>query len=83
VSIRVVPRAGRSAVSGRRGDALLVRLSAAPVEGAANEALIGLIAEALGVPRRAVSLVAGGRSRNKRLRVEGLRPAEAAARLGA
>ena len=42
--VRVVPRAGRTGVAGTRGDALLVRLAAAPVDGAANDALIAMLA---------------------------------------
>lgn len=60
-----------------RGDALLVRLQAPPVEGAANVELIDVIARALDVPKRAVSLVAGERSRHKRLRVSGITAAAA------
>jgi uncharacterized protein (TIGR00251 family) len=55
-----------------RGDAVLVRLHAAPVEGAANAELIEVLADALDVPKRAVSIVAGERGRQKRVRVEGL-----------
>lgn len=80
VEVRVVPRAGRTAVAGARGDALLVRLAAAPVEGAANDALIELIAGALGVPKWRVVVVAGARSRAKRVVVHGL-TAEAAAQV--
>ncbi|MGH9373913.1 MAG: DUF167 domain-containing protein [Vicinamibacterales bacterium] len=74
--VRVIPRAGRTAVGGRRGDALLIRLAAAPVDGAANEALIALVAELLGCPRRDISIAAGEKSRNKRLRIAGLTPEE-------
>jgi uncharacterized protein (TIGR00251 family) len=55
-----------------RGDAVLVRLHAAPVDGAANAELIEVLADALGVPKRAVSIVAGERARQKRVRVEGV-----------
>jgi uncharacterized protein (TIGR00251 family) len=55
-----------------RGNAVLVRLHAAPVDGAANAELIEVLADALGVPKRAVSIVAGERARQKRVRVEGL-----------
>jgi Uncharacterized conserved protein len=72
VSIRVVPRAGRSGIAGTRGGALLVRLNAAPVDGAANEELIAVIAKALGVPKRSVTIVSGERSRQKRVRVSGV-----------
>jgi uncharacterized protein (TIGR00251 family) len=72
IDIRVIPRAGKSGIAGTRGDALLVRLHAAPVDGAANAELIEVLADALGVPRRAVSIVAGERSRHKRVRIEGV-----------
>jgi uncharacterized protein len=72
IRVRVIPRAGKSGVAGTRGEALLVRLRAAPVEGAANEELIEVIAKQLGVPKRAVEIVSGGRSREKRLLVSGV-----------
>ena len=59
IDVRVIPRAARSEIAGLRGDAILVRLTAAPVDGAANEKLVEVIADAFGVPRRAVSLIAG------------------------
>jgi uncharacterized protein (TIGR00251 family) len=82
ITVRVIPRAARSGLAGTRGDALLVRLQAPPVEGAANEALVEVLAGALQVPKRAVTIVAGGRSRQKRVKVVGMDAATAAARLG-
>jgi uncharacterized protein (TIGR00251 family) len=58
---------------------LKVRLTAPPVEGAANEALVRLIAEALGVPRRQVSVVGGSSGRRKVLQIEGVSDAQLAA----
>jgi uncharacterized protein YggU (UPF0235/DUF167 family) len=81
--VRVVPWAGRTALAGRRGDALLIRLAAAPVDGAANEALIEAVADFLSVPRSAVAIVSGSKHRDKRLRVEGLTPAELQRRVSA
>ena len=72
INVRVIPRAGKSGLAGTRGDAVLVRLAAPPVDGAANDELIQVIAAALRVPRRAVSIVAGERSRTKRVRVTGI-----------
>ena len=74
IDVRVIPRAGRSGVAGVRGDAVLVRLNAPPVDGAANAELIEVIASVLGVPRRAVSLLGGERSRQKRVQVSGIDP---------
>lgn len=81
--VRVVPRAGRSIVAGVRERALLVRLAAAPVDGAANDALLALLADCLRVPRRAIALVSGDRSRDKRIRIHGLTAREVAERLSA
>jgi len=71
-AVRVQPRASRSEIVGVHGDALKVRLSAPPVDGAANEALVELIAEVLGVSRRAVRIVSGETSRSKAVEVEGV-----------
>lgn len=83
LNIRVIPRARKSEVAGMRGDAWLVRLQAPPVEGAANDELIALLAKLLDVPRRDVTLVSGERSRNKRIRVASLDAATAQERLAA
>lgn len=71
-AVRVQPRASRSEIAGVHGDAMKVRLSAPPVDGAANAALVELIAEALGVGRRAVRIVSGESSRSKVVEVEGV-----------
>jgi len=71
VGVHVQPRASRSEVVGLHGTALKVRLQAPPVDGAANEALVTLLAERLGVARRAVRVVAGASSRAKTVEVEG------------
>jgi uncharacterized protein (TIGR00251 family) len=76
LAVRLTPRGGRDAIEGviELGDgdsALKVRVRAAPSEGEANAALIGVLARALGVPPRAVALVAGASGRIKRLRIAG------------
>jgi uncharacterized protein (TIGR00251 family) len=81
LKVRVIPRAAQSGVAGRRGDAWLVRLHAPPVEDAANDELIDVIARALAVPKRAVSSASGERSRQKSVRVSGIDAATASARL--
>jgi uncharacterized protein len=68
--VRVVPRAARAGVAGIRDGRLLVRVTAAPVDGAANEAVVRVLAEAFGVARRAVHIVSGERSRNKTIVIE-------------
>jgi uncharacterized protein len=72
IDIRVIPRSGRSGIAGMRGGALLVRLNAAPVDGAANAELIDILADVLDVPKRALSILSGERSRQKRVQIEGL-----------
>jgi hypothetical protein len=81
IDVRVIPRSGRSGIAGVRDGALLVRLNSPPVEGAANAELVDVIADALGVPKRAVAIVAGERARRKRVRVEGVSVADATAAL--
>jgi uncharacterized protein len=76
LDVRVIPRAARSQIAGRRGNALLVRLHAPPVDGAANAELIELFAEALGIPKRNIEIVAGHRSRTKRVRITGVTSAD-------
>jgi uncharacterized protein (TIGR00251 family) len=71
LTIRVIPRASRSGVDGMRDGAIVVRLNAPPVDGAANQALIDVLAIALDVPKRSVSIVSGERARLKRVRVDG------------
>jgi uncharacterized protein (TIGR00251 family) len=81
--IRVVPRAGSTAVAGTRGDALLVRLAAAPVDGAANDALISMLAVLFQRPRRDITITAGERSRDKVIRIAGMSAAQVGERLSA
>jgi uncharacterized protein (TIGR00251 family) len=81
IAVRVVPRAGRSGIAGTREGALLVRLNAAPVDGAANAELIEVIADAIGVSKRSISITAGEKSRRKTVQVSGLSLDEVRARL--
>ena len=81
LEIRVIPRAGRSGFAGLRDGALLVKLAAAPVDGAANDELIALLAKTLKVPKRDISLVSGERSRTKRIRIAGMDRDQVIARL--
>ncbi len=80
--MRVIPRAGRSGLAGLREGAVLVRLAAAPVDGAANDELVAVLARALDLPKRAITIVSGERSRSKRVRVQGLTRKQALAALG-
>lgn len=71
VSLRVTPRARRVALELEDGE-LRAWVRAAPVDGAANEAVIALLASRLAVPRRACTLLAGASSRQKRIAIAGL-----------
>lgn len=75
VRVRLTPKSSRDAVEGieetAEGPALKARVRAVPSEGEANAAVERLLADWLGVPRRSVSLAAGGKSRIKSLAVEG------------
>ncbi len=71
VVIRVHPGSPRTAVGGSRGEALVVRVTARPVAGRATEAALGAVAEAFGVRRSEVRLVAGAASRAKVVHIEG------------
>jgi uncharacterized protein len=72
--VHVQPRAGRTAVVGRHGDALKLRIAAPPVDDRANAAAAELLAEMAGLAPSAVTLVSGGRSRMKRFRLRGVAP---------
>ena len=72
IEVRVATRAARAGIAGMRDGYLLVRLNAPPVEGAANAELIEVIANALGVSKRSVSIAAGEQSRRKIVHVSGV-----------
>jgi uncharacterized protein len=81
LAIRVTPRAARAAVEGvDKEGRLRVRVTAPPVAGAANDAVLALLASELGVRRSALILLAGSTGRLKRVRVEGLEAAALQAR---
>jgi uncharacterized protein (TIGR00251 family) len=83
VTTRVTPRAGRTGIAGVRDDVLLVKLAAAPVDGAANDALIALLSATLHIPKRDITIAAGERSRTKRVVVVAMTAQEMAERLAA
>ena len=77
----VEPRASRDEILGWRNDVLRVRVTAPPVEGAANAAVVALVARALRVASSTVRVVRGERGRDKRVRVAGLTDADVRTRL--
>jgi len=72
LTVHVVPRASRTEIIGLHGQALRVRLSAPPVGGAANAALLELLADSMGLRRDQLELVAGHASRHKTVGIAGL-----------
>jgi uncharacterized protein YggU (UPF0235/DUF167 family) len=79
--LRVSPGATRTELAGRYGDAWRVRVDVAPERGRANDAIVRLLADRLGVPRTSVSVVSGRASRDKIVELRGLARADAERRL--
>lgn len=83
LAIKAIPNAPRSAVVGWLGDALKVKVHAPPLEGRANEELCRFLADTLGLPRRAVTILRGDTARQKLVRIEGIDAGALRSRLGA
>lgn len=82
LNVKVVPGASRSRIAGRYGDGIKVQINAPPERGRANQAVIELLADALGVKPGQVQLVSGHAQPRKVFEVAGLEAGELAARLG-
>lgn len=72
IAVRVQPRASANEIAGAHGDAIKVRLTAPPVEGAANEALVRFLADTFRIPARDITIVAGSSSRSKIVELAGI-----------
>ena len=81
--VHLQPRAARNRIVGWHGEALKVQVHAPPVEGAANAALVELLAKTLGAPRRAVRILQGSASRNKVVEIDSPDPSACRERLEA
>lgn len=81
LSVKVQPRASRNEICAPAGNELKIRITAPPVDSAANEALVDFLAEILNCPRSAVQIVRGQTSRHKQLAIRGLQPEVIAQRL--
>jgi uncharacterized protein len=82
LGIKAIPNAPRNTVVGWLGDALKIKIHAPALEGRANEELCEFLADQLGLPKRAVSVAHGDKSRQKLIRIEGLTLAEVKAKFG-
>lgn len=76
LKLHVTPRGSRSEITGWRDDTLCVKITAPPVEGAANAAIVKFIADSLKVRKSQVELISGERSREKTVRISGLSDAD-------
>jgi len=76
LSVRVLPRSSRNELAGETGGALKVKLTAPPVEGAANKGLIKLLASVFKVPKSSVEIISGEASKNKKVRILGVKAAD-------
>jgi uncharacterized protein (TIGR00251 family) len=83
LQIHLQPRAARSRIVGRHGDAVKVQVHAPPIEGAANAALVALLADTFDVPRRAIRILHGSTGRNKLVEITGADPEACGQRLDA
>jgi uncharacterized protein (TIGR00251 family) len=81
IDVKVIPRSRRAGIAGVRDGRLVVRVTAPPVDGAANDATIEALAGALDLPRRALRIVSGASSRHKTIEVTSPDPVKIAARL--
>ena len=81
LTMRVIPRSSKNALAWH-GGILKARITAPPVDGAANDALIALLAERLGLPERNISIVHGATGRQKIVEIVGMTPEEIEERLG-
>jgi uncharacterized protein (TIGR00251 family) len=86
ITIRVLPRSGKNTLEWEEGNEgqqgqLKARLTAPPVDGAANEALVTLLADRLHIPKRAIQIVRGATSRLKTVEIDGLTADELRSRL--
>jgi len=81
--VKVIPRSSRTEILGKENDIYRMKLTAPPVEGKANKAVIELLAEKLGVPKREIEIVSGKTGRLKTIRIRGLTAGEVAQALKA
>ena len=81
LSLKVIPRASRNEIADALGDELKVKVTAPPVDSAANRAVVELIADALNTSKANVALVGGKTSRHKQLLVKGLSPEQVSSAL--
>ncbi len=70
IRVKVLPRSSKCAISGKVEGAYRIKLTAPPVKGKANQALIGFLAKKTGLPKRNIEIISGKQSRNKTVRIK-------------
>ena len=76
IHVKVTPRSSRNQIAGKEKEVYRVKVTCAPVDGKANDALVGFLSEKLGVPKRDIEVVSGKTGRLKRIRIRGLTAGE-------
>lgn len=82
IRVSLLPRSSRNEIVGKEGDHYRIKVTAPPVEGSANAALVALMAKRLGIPKKDIEIVSGRKSRLKMVRVSGLSEAQVTSILG-
>jgi uncharacterized protein (TIGR00251 family) len=72
INVKLIPRSSRNEIIGKENDGIKIKLTAPPVDGKANKALVQFLANKLGVPKRDIEIVSGERSRQKAIRISEL-----------
>ena len=72
VETKIIPKSSRNEIVGREGETVTIKVTAPPVDGKANKAVIGLLSKRLDIPKRDIRIVSGEKSRIKRIRIYGL-----------
>ena len=81
IKVKLLPRSSRNHVMGKEGDLYRIKVTAPPVDGEANAALIRLLSKKLGIPKKAIEILSGHTSRLKTLRIKDLPPGNISTRL--
>lgn len=81
INVHITPRGSKNEITGWRGEALCIKVTAPPVEGAANAAVLDFLADELGIRKSQIAIVKGEKSREKMLKITGLTEDEVRARL--
>ena len=72
VETKIIPKSSRNEIVGREGEAVKIKVTAPPVDGKANKAVIELLSKQLNISKKDIQIISGEKSRNKRIRVYGL-----------